>query len=96
MIAVPNNARILVGQCPVDSRAYVEPAIMRDPPPPPTSTRQSGQHWRIENRNHHVRDVTMGEDDRRIRVQPGPSTRIRIFALNIFRADGARNTAQVR
>jgi predicted transposase YbfD/YdcC len=31
-------------------------------------------HWTIENRNHHVRDVTLGEDQSRIRVQPGPFT----------------------
>lgn len=53
-------------------------------------------HWTIENRNHHVRDVTLGEDHSRIRVQPGPFTRIRSFALNIFRANGVRNVAQAR
>jgi predicted transposase YbfD/YdcC len=53
-------------------------------------------HWTIENRNHYVRDVTLGEDDSRIRVQPGPFTRIRSFALNIFRANGVRNVARAR
>jgi hypothetical protein len=53
-------------------------------------------NWTIENRNHHVRDVTLGEDHSRIRVQPGPFTRIRSFALNIFRANGIRNVAQAR
>ena len=49
-------------------------------------------HWTIENRNHHVRDVTLGEDHSRIRVQPGPFTRIRSFALNIFGNDQKRAT----
>jgi predicted transposase YbfD/YdcC len=38
-------------------------------------------HWSIENRNHYVRDVTLGEDDSRIRVEPGPFTRIRSYGL---------------
>jgi len=41
-------------------------------------------HWSIENRNHYVGEVTLGEDHSRIRVQPGPFTRIRSFALNIL------------
>jgi hypothetical protein len=38
----------------------------------------------------------VGEDHSRIRVQPGPFTRIRRFALNIFRANGVCNVAQAR
>jgi hypothetical protein len=30
----------------------------------------SRNHWGIENKNHHVRDVTMGEDKFRIRTNP--------------------------
>ncbi len=29
-------------------------------------------HWSIENRSHHVRDVTMGEDASRVRKLSGP------------------------
>ena len=36
-------------------------------------------HWGIENRNHHVRDVTMGEDQSRIRINPN------IFEITKFR-----------
>ena len=45
----------------------------------------------IEDRNHHVRDVSLGEDHRLIliHVQPGKSTCIHIFALDIFYRNGS-------
>jgi predicted transposase YbfD/YdcC len=51
-------------------------------------------HWGIENRDHYVRDVTMGEDDSRIRQGPGGMARIRSVALNILRANGVQNVSQ--
>jgi predicted transposase YbfD/YdcC len=51
-------------------------------------------HWAIENRNHWVRDVTLGEDASRIRVNPGIMARLRSLALNIARANGATNIAE--
>ncbi len=42
-------------------------------------------HWFIENKDHHVRDVTMGEDYSRIRVKPENMSVLRSFALNILR-----------
>src|SRR3954470_10717667 len=33
-------------------------------------------HWGIENRDHYVRDVTLGEDDSRIRQKPGAMARM--------------------
>jgi predicted transposase YbfD/YdcC len=44
-------------------------------------------HWGIENRNHYVRDVTLGEDLSRIRKNPDRMVRLRSFALNILRAN---------
>ena len=62
------------------------------------SAKQSGaairQHWAIENKNHHVRDVSFFEDHSRIRIKPGHFARFRTFALNILRANGAKNIAQ--
>jgi predicted transposase YbfD/YdcC len=43
------------------------------------------KHWAIENSNHYVRDVTMGEDASRIRCNPGIFARLRSFASNILR-----------
>ena len=43
-------------------------------------------HWGIENRDHHVRDRVLREDDSRIRRKPGVFARLRSFALNILRA----------
>jgi predicted transposase YbfD/YdcC len=51
-------------------------------------------HWGIENRNHHVRDRTLGEDASRIRRQPGIFARLRSFALNILRAGGVGNVSE--
>jgi len=42
-------------------------------------------HWFIENKNHHVRDVTLREDYSRIRVNPENMSTLRSFALNILR-----------
>ena len=62
------------------------------------SARASGaairQHWGIENKNHYVRDVSFFEDQSRIRTKPGHFARFRTFALNILRANGAKNVAQ--
>lgn len=50
-------------------------------------------HWFIENKNHHVRDVTLREDYSRIRSNPDRFVRLRSFALNILRANGEINIA---
>jgi predicted transposase YbfD/YdcC len=51
-------------------------------------------HWGIENRNHHVRDVSLFEDHSRIRTKPGHFARFRTFALNILRANGSTNVSK--
>ena len=51
-------------------------------------------HWGIENRNHHVRDRTLGEDASRIRQKPGIVARLRSFALNILRAHSVGNVSE--
>jgi len=53
-------------------------------------------HWGIENRAHHVRDVSMAEDASRVRKNPGILARIRSFATNILRANGADNVRDAR
>src|ERR687889_1101984 len=59
-----------------------------------TLARAVRSHWGIENRDHYVRDVTLGEDDSRIRQSPGGMARIRSAALNILRANGVENVSQ--
>lgn len=51
-------------------------------------------HWRIENSNHYVRDVTLGEDASRIRKKPENVARLRSFALNLLRVNGEDNVSQ--
>jgi predicted transposase YbfD/YdcC len=52
-------------------------------------------HWEIENRVHHVRDVTQREDACRIRTGNGPQVMaaLRNTATNIARLDGHDNIA---
>lgn len=51
-------------------------------------------HWAIENRSHHVRDVSFLEDHSRIRTKPVNFARFRTFAINIMRANGATNISR--
>ena len=50
-------------------------------------------HWDIENGNHYVRDVAMGEDQSRIRTNPHIFAKLRSFALNILRANQVNNVS---
>jgi predicted transposase YbfD/YdcC len=71
--------------------AYYASQIPLDAPACATAIRG---HWGIENRNHHVRDRTLGEDASRIRRKPGIVARLRSFALNILRAHGVTNVSE--
>jgi predicted transposase YbfD/YdcC len=55
-------------------------------------------HWGIENRVHHVRDVTQSEDRSRIRAGSGPHVlaALRNTALNLHRLDGHTNIAHAQ
>ena len=50
------------------------------------------KHWAVENSNHYVRDVTMGEDASRIRCNPGIFARLRSFGNNILRKNPTGDT----
>jgi predicted transposase YbfD/YdcC len=49
------------------------------------------KHWFIENKDHHVRDVVLKEDESRIRSKPENMSTIRSFALNILRYNNIKN-----
>jgi hypothetical protein len=55
-------------------------------------------YWHVENKVHHVRDVTQGEDSSRIRVKPLPNifALARNFVLNLYREHGSKNMAQTQ
>jgi predicted transposase YbfD/YdcC len=53
-------------------------------------------HWRIENCNHYVKDVTFKEDSSRIRSYPNVFARLRSLALNIFRKNDVKNIQSER
>ena len=48
-------------------------------------------HWSIENSNHHIKDERFFEDKSRIRQKPENMAIIRSFALNLMRANRAKN-----
>ncbi len=56
----------------------------------------SRKHWRIENKLHYIRDVTLCEDASRIRKNPGVFARMRSFAYNILRINQSDTIAQDR
>ncbi len=49
------------------------------------------KHWYIENKDHHVRDVTLREDESRIRGNPENMSVLRSFALNVLRKNNVKN-----
>jgi predicted transposase YbfD/YdcC len=55
-------------------------------------------HWAIENREHHVRDVTFREDAQKARTgsQPNAHAGIRNLAMGAFRRKGHANIAAAR
>ena len=55
-------------------------------------------YWGVENKVHHVRDVTQGEDASRIRTTPLVQiwAVARNFALNTYREHGFQNMAQAQ
>jgi hypothetical protein len=55
-------------------------------------------HWGIENKTHHVRDVTFAEDAHRARSRNGPQimAAARNTAITICRLNGSVNIAESR
>ena len=51
-------------------------------------------HRRIENKDHYVRDVFMGEDRSRIRRNPHIFAKLRSFALNVLRKNNVKNVSR--
>ncbi len=75
-----------------ETACYACPVV----PPAETAAAAIRNHRGIENRNHHARHASLGEDASRIRYNPGVFARMRSFALNILRFNGATNIPQAR
>jgi len=60
-----------------------------------TLLRLTRQHWGIENRVFHVRDVTFGEDQCRVRTGSAPVilSTLRNLALNLHNGNAIQNKA---
>ena len=66
---------------------------------PVTATRAAEPvraHWKVENTSHYSRDVTLGEDRSRIRINPGVFARLRSFAFNILKTNPTDTLSQDR
>lgn len=50
-------------------------------------------HWGTENKNHHVKDVTLSEDASRIRKNPGNFAKLRSYALGVLRINKIKNVS---
>lgn len=50
-------------------------------------------HWGTENKNHHVKDVTLSEDGSRIRKNPGNFAKLRSYALGVLRINKIKNVS---
>jgi len=63
---------------------------------PAQLTTLTREHWTIENRLHHVRDVTWGEDHSRVRTGNAPRVMagLRNLATSVLRQAGADNIAK--
>lgn len=57
---------------------------------------QNRGHWSIENQSHYIRDVTMGEDQSRIRKRKAPQVMatLRNLVIALLRLAGITNIAQ--
>jgi len=53
-------------------------------------------HWAIKTTSHYCRDVTMGEDESRIRPNRGVFARMRSFAFNILMTNRSETLRQDR
>ena len=51
-------------------------------------------HWAIENKNHHMKDVTLVEEASRIRIKPGNFAKLRSWALSILRINQIKNISK--
>jgi predicted transposase YbfD/YdcC len=70
--------------------------IANKPVTAPRAAAAIRDHWRIETTSHYSRDVTLGEDRSRIRVNPGVFARLRSFGFNILKANRISTVSQDR
>lgn len=75
--------------------AYAVTSVPTHRATPETLGRWVRGHWGIENRLHHVRDVTFAEDASQIRTGAAPRVMasLRNLALNLYRLTGVTNIA---
>lgn len=98
IIRVTSYRHLLKGQCLLIKKPMTRYYISSLDKTVESFAQRIRDYWHIENKVHHVRDVTQGEDASRIRVQPLPNlfTLSRNLALNLYRDYGFDNMAQAQ
>jgi len=84
------------GKAPSREVAYAITSVPPDAAGPSTLLGWWRGHWRIENRSHDVRDVSMGEDASRISSGAAPQVMaaFRNAAVGFLRCRGVSNIAE--
>ncbi|WP_435211480.1 ISAs1 family transposase [Streptomyces sp. bgisy034] len=77
-------------------RVYAVTSLMVHQATPADLAKRVRGHWAIENREHHVRDVTFGEDASRVRTGSASRTMasLRNLAIGALRLEGQNNIAE--
>ena len=98
IIRITSHRHILKGQHILINKPAVRYYISSLEEPVEAFAKRIRDYWHVENKVHHVRDVTQGEDASRIRVQPLPNNfaLARNLALNLYRNHGFDNMAQAQ
>ena len=98
IIKVTSYRHILKGQLLLIKEPAVRYYISSSEESVESFARRIREYWHVENKVHHVRDVTQGEDASRIRVQPLPNNfaLARNLSLNLYRDYGFDNMAQAQ
>lgn len=88
--------RRIIRGCQSDEVAYAITSLPRSRASAQSLMRLWRKHWGIENRLHHVRDVTLREDECRVRTGAAPQvmTALRNTVLTLIRKLGYSNTVE--
>ena len=68
--------------------AYLVTSLSAEDASPARLLALNRAHWAIENRLHHVRDVSLGEDRCRVRAGARPLAALRNLAVSLLRKSG--------
>ena len=89
-----STIRVFVGSETTVEVAYYITSLGRDRADAARLGRLIRSHWGIENRLHHVRDVTFGEDASRVRSNSSPQVLAALRNAAVHLLDGVKATSK--